>query len=176
MFFDPTHQVHNTINSKCWQTKGKNGTIKIPSNTGRRRISILGAINPITCKCATLITQDNCDKDMIIATFHEIRKDYPDGKEIVLILDNASYNHAYKTIEKAEELNIKLFFLPTYSPNLNLIERLWKYYKKKLLHNIYYSEFDDFLLATYNFFENIDYYKDDIFNLMNGKFEILNAA
>lgn len=176
LFFDPTHQIHNTINSKCWQTKGKHGTINIQSNTGRRRISILGAINPCDCKCTTLITESNCDKEMIKATLEIIRNDYPDNKEIVLILDNAKYNHAYETIDKANELNIRLLFLPTYSPNLNLIERLWKFFKKKLLGNKYYEHFEEFLFATYNFFENIEIYKEDIESLLSQKFEILKAV
>ena len=54
-FFDPTHQIHNTINGKCWQTKGKKGTIKIKTNTGRRRITILGAVNVRTNLISSVI-------------------------------------------------------------------------------------------------------------------------
>lgn len=123
-FFDPTHQVHNTINGTCWQTKGRKGTVILKSNTGRRRISVLGAVNAITGRCITVITENNCDKEMVIAAFKQIRKDCSDNGDIVILLDNASYNHAYKTIDEAKLLGIRLVFLPTYSPNLNLIERL----------------------------------------------------
>lgn len=175
LFFDPTHQVHNTINGTCWQTKGKRGTVILPSNTGRRRISVLGAVNSITGSCTTIITENNCDKDMIIATFNEIRKEYPDDKEIVIILDNASYNHAYKTLEESALLGIRLVFLPTYSPNLNLIERLWKFFKKVVLKNKYYKTFSEFKKAIEAFFENIQIYKDNILKLLNHRFEILKA-
>ncbi len=175
MFFDPTHQVHNTVNGTCWQTKGKKGTVILSSNTGRRRISILGAINIVTGNCTAIITENNCDKDMIILTFKEIRKEYSDDKEIVIILDNASYNHAYKTIEEAALLGIRLVFLPTYSPNLNLIERLWKFLKKVILKNKYYKTFSEFKKAIESFFENIDTHKDSILKLLNHKFEVLIA-
>lgn len=175
MFFDPTHQVHNTVNGTCWQTKGKRGTVILPSNTGRKRISVLGAINSITGDCTTIITENNCDKDMVILTFNEIRKEYSDDKDIVIILDNASYNHAYKTVEEAALLGIRLVFLPTYSPNLNLIERLWKFLKKIVLKNKYYKTFNEFKKAIEVFFENIQIHKDNILKLLNHKFEILKA-
>lgn len=175
LFFDPTHQVHNSINGRCWQEIGKDGTITINSNSGRKRITVLGAINPCNCKCSTIITEDNCDKDMIKVMLETIRNDYLDDKEIVLILDNARYNHAYESKDKAKELNITLKFLPTYSPNLNLIERLWKFFKKTISKNKYYEKFSEFLKATYEFFENIDNYQEEITKLFNHKFEILKA-
>ena len=175
LFFDPTHQVHNTVNGTCWQTKGKSGTVIIKSNTGRKRISVLGAINSVTGNCTAIITENNCDKDMTILTFKEIRKEYSDDKEIVIILDNASYNHAYKTVEEAALLNIRLLFLPTYSPNLNLIERLWKFFKKIVLKNKYYQTFKEFKKAIESFFANIQIYRENILKLMNHRFEILKA-
>jgi transposase len=176
LFFDPTHQIHNTINGKCWQTKGKEGTVLIQSNSGRKRISILGALNAVTAKCSTLITEDNCDKDMIKAALQTIRNDYKDNKSIVLILDNASYNRAYETKDFAKNLNIQLKYLPTYSPNLNLIERFWKFYKKLILKNKFYNSFADFLSATFSFFKNINIYDEEIKNFLNHKFEILKEV
>jgi len=175
IFFDPTHQVHNTVNGTCWQTKGMKGTVKVPSNTGRKRISVLGAINAITGDCITMMTEHNCDQEMIIATLHEVRKAYPDNKEIVMILDNASYNHAHKTCDHADLLGIRFMFLPTYSPNLNLIERLWKLLKKVVVKNTYYATFGEFKNAIKSFFENIRIYKNTISKILNHKFEILKA-
>ena len=112
---------------------------------------------------------------MVIATFKQIRSEYPDDKKIVIILDNASYNHAYKTLEEATLLNIELIFLPTYSPNLNLIERLWKFLKKIVLKNKYYATFKLFKEAMFSFFLDIDIYADNIKTLLNHNFEILKA-
>ncbi len=46
----------------------------------------------------------------------------------------------------------ELHFLPPYSPNLKLIERLWKWMKERMIYNTYYREFEDFKLATFGFF------------------------
>lgn len=66
---------------------------------------------------------------------------------LTLVLDNARYQHCRLIIELAAELGIELLFLPTYSPNLNLIERLWKFVKKECLYSKYYETFTDFKKA-----------------------------
>jgi len=63
---------------------------------------------------------------------------------ITLILDNARYQKCKIVWALAKSLNIELLYLPSYSPNLNLIERLWKFVKKKVLYNKYYADFDCF--------------------------------
>lgn len=63
---------------------------------------------------------------------------------ITLVLDNARYQRCRIVEELASQLNIELLFLPAYSPNLNLIERLWKFVKKKVLYSKYYSDFGQF--------------------------------
>lgn len=70
------------------------------------------------------------------------------SKEIVIILDNARY-HYLKEVKNylRSESRIRLVFLPTYSPELNLIERLWKFFKKKVLYNQYYEDLKNFSQA-----------------------------
>lgn len=63
---------------------------------------------------------------------------------VTLVLDNASYQRCYLAQSTAKLLGIELLFLPPYSPNLNLIERLWKFTKKKALYSKYYQTFTDF--------------------------------
>ena len=174
VFLDPTHQVHNTENGYCWQEKGGHNTKTVLSNSGRQRINIIGAINAVAHKPTTIITEDNCDKEMIKALLAEIRKDYPRAKNIYAFLDNARYNYNREVREKADELNIKLKFLPPYSPNLNLIERLWKFMKKKLRKNRYYDTFEKFKTAISEFFKNIEQYKPELEKLLTLKFEIIN--
>jgi len=62
--------------------------------------------------------------------------------------------------------------LPSYSPNLNLIERLWHFFKKKVLYNQYFNKFNDFEKAVMNFFINIGEYKDELTTLMNEEFHL----
>jgi len=65
-------------------------------------------------------------------------------------MDNAKYQVCKAVTERAIELNIELMFLPSYSPNLNLIERLWKWVKKDCLNCKYYSKFSEFKTAINN--------------------------
>lgn len=112
---------------------------------------------------------------MVQKVYKKLRKAYPDGKEIILIEDNASYNRAYATQNKARKLNITPKFLPPYCPNLNLIERVWKF-MKKVMKNIYYPTFEDFLIAVNDFCKNFRNYKDEIKKLLSQKFQIIKAV
>jgi transposase len=176
LFIDPVHQIHNNENGYAWQRTGKTGTKKISSNTGRRRLNIIGALNPIKISMTTLITECNCDKEVIKAFFKEIRKEYPKSVKINLILDNASYNRAYEVQNFAKELNINLIYLPPYSPNLNLIERIWKFFKKKITKNNYHATFKDFYEAVNNFFKNFNNFQEELKSLLTFNFEIIKAS
>ena len=69
--------------------------------------------------------------------------------------------------EKAKQCNIQLVYLPPYSPNLNLIERLWKFFKKKIRRNKYDELFDDFAKTIANFFENIHEMMGELKNILS---------
>ena len=176
IFLDPTHQVHNTVSGYCWQEIGKDNTKIVFSNSGRKRVSIIGAINALTYKPTIIITEDNCDKEMIKAVLTEIRKDYPKSNFIHIFLDNAKYSRNYDVYEHAEKLKIKLIFLPPYSPNLNLIERLWKFFKKKIRKNRYYDTFEKFKEAIFEFFKNFEQYKPELEKLLTLNFEIIKSC
>jgi len=173
LFSDPTHQIYNVSNGYVWQEVGAKNTKVISSNSGRRRINIIGALNPINLKPTSIITESNCDQEMIKIFLGEIRKEYPIAKTIYVFLDNAKYNHGIKVKTEAEKLNIQLMFLPPYCPNLNLIERLWKFLKKKIRKNKYYNTFEKFEKAICEFFKNIDQYKKELERLLTLNFEII---
>ena len=95
------------------------------------------------------------------------------SKKIILIADNAKYHYSKAVQENlVDHPRIRMVFLPSYSPNLNLIERLWKFFKKKVLYNKYHKDVDAFRKACINFFSDIDQYADEISSLMSGGFEI----
>src|SRR4030042_5325735 len=115
--------------------------LKAPS--GRKRFNVLGAIDAITHELIT-ITNDSyinaqsfCD---LLWKISSLNLDVP----ITLILDNARYQKCKVVWELAKLLNIDLLYLPAYSPNLNIIERLWKFVKKQCLYSKYYSNFGTF--------------------------------
>jgi transposase len=176
LFCDPMHQIHNVENDYAWQEIGKAGTKEISSNTGRRRLNIIGAINPVTMKPTILLEEENCNADSIVRLLEAIKKQYHEAETICLILDNARYQKGIIAQSKAKELGIDLVFLPPYSPNLNLIERLWKFFKRKVMKNKYYEDFKTFKTAIKKFFENFDQYNNQLSTLLNFKFVIIKAS
>ena len=92
----------------------------------------------------------------------------------MIVLDNARYQHCRLVKALAEELDITLHFLPSYSPNLNLIERLWKFTKKKCLYNVYYETFDEFVEGITDCLNRIETdYKSELATLMKPNFQSL---
>ena len=176
VFGDPTHKIHNTHLGKCWQTKGRAGTLVLPSNSGRKRVTILGFINAVSMQFSSLVTESNADFYSNEIAHRELRSAYPDNKEIIVIQDNAKYNHAFANSDVAKELNITAFFLPSYSPNLNIIERLWKFMKKKIMKNTYYPTFSLFWEAIISFCKNLSLYKKETEKILSQNFQILKAV
>jgi transposase len=116
----------------------------IRTSPGRQRYSVLGAIDSHTKELVSVRTRGNVDSMTVCELFNEIIKQNPDS-EITLVMDNARYQRNKFVQETAAEYGIELLFLPPYSPNLNLIERLWKLTKKRCLTNRYYEDFDKFV-------------------------------
>ncbi|MBS8122100.1 DDE endonuclease [Candidatus Vampirococcus lugosii] len=103
----------------------------------------------------------------------KIRNEYRNGKKIVIILDNAKYNHAKEVQILAEKLGIKLCYLPPYSPNLNLIERVWKFLKK-VLKNTYTPNFLDFIEKIKAICGEFNLtFKEKLSSLLNNKIQII---
>ena len=96
---------------------------------------------------------------------------------ITLVLDNARYQHCALVINLAATLNIKLQFLPSYSPNLNLIERLWKFVKRDVLYARHYNTFAEFCQAIDGCLENIPTkHRSRLATLMTHNFQRFNPA
>ena len=114
--------------------------------SGRQRYNVLGAFNAITHR---LIRVTN-DSYVTAATVCELlQKIAALGlptplTPVTLVLDNARYQRCHLVQEQAGTLNIELLFLPSYSPNLNLSERLWKYVKKATLYSRHHASFAEF--------------------------------
>lgn len=176
LFADRVHQVHNNENDYCWQLKGAANTKTALANTGRRRLNIIGAINALTLQPATMLTEENCCTEVIEAFLGEIKLQYPTAKTICIVLDNARYQRACVVQQKAKELNIDLIYLPPYCPNLNLIERLWRFFKKKVMKNKYYESFEEFENTVEQFFINFNDHLQTLKTLLTFKFGIIKAV
>jgi transposase len=170
---DPTHPIHNSIPGYRWQEKGKKKTQTLPANTGRRRVTVVGAVNLVNQDMVPFITESNADVALMAVFLLEVKKKYSKAEKITIILDNAAYQKSYETQEHARSLNIDLLYLPPYTPNLSLIERVWKFFKKKVLRNHYYATFNEFFGAICEFFVKWDEYADEMRRLLTLKFEIM---
>ena len=111
--------------------------------SGRKRWNVLGAFNAVTGQLTSVANDGYINATTVCELLRKLSVQYA-GRRITIVLDNARYQHCKLVEGLAAELGITLRFLPSYSPNLNLIERLWKFVKKKCLYNIYYETFDDF--------------------------------
>jgi len=92
---------------------------------------------------------------------------------IHVISDNAKYNHANKVKVYAEGSRIQLHFLPPCAPNLNRIERVWKFFHKKITYNQYYATYSRFKTTSLDLFENILQYKEELDTLLTENFHII---
>lgn len=115
--------------------------LKAPS--GRQRLNVLGALNAVTHKLITVINDTSINSQSVCDLLWKIAR-LNLQTPVTLILDNARYQRATMVQQLAAKLNIELLFLPSYSPNLNLIERLWKFVKKQCLYSRYYPDFGCF--------------------------------
>jgi len=96
---------------------------------------------------------------------------------ITLVLDNARYQHCALVKDLAATLNIQFWFLPSYSPNLNLIERLWKFVKRDVLYGKHYTTFAEFCQAIDGCLEKIPTkHRSRLESLMTHNFQRFDPA
>ena len=148
--------------------------IKAPA--GRKRYNVLGALDVITHELIP-VTNDTYINAESVCSLLRLIYNHSIGIPITIILDNARYQKCKVVKELAELLNIELLYLPAYSPNLNLIERLWKFVKKKSLYSKYYDEFvifknaiDDCLNRTHT------EYKKELDSLLTHNFQTFEES
>jgi transposase len=110
----------------------------IKAASGRNRINVLGALNPVSRKMETVVNTTYINAETVAALLKKLARRFQE-LPIYVVLDNARYQHCDFVKQLAESLHITLVFLPPYSPNLNLIERVWRYIKKEVLATQYYD-------------------------------------
>lgn len=171
-FLDSTHPTHNTRPSYGWILKGHENDKFIKTNTGRERLNLNGALN-LNKHDAVVIEEKTINSSATIHLFKRLIKKHETGK-IYLILDNASHHHS-KTVTHwlRKHRRLKTVFLPPYSPNLNLIERLWRFFHMKVTNNHYFETYDEFRKSSLRFFRNLDYYKEELSTLMTDNFQLI---
>jgi transposase len=169
-FIDATHPQHNPVIGCGWIKRGKEHPIA--SNTGRQRLNINGAINVETLH-AEVRFDDTIDAASTIALFQQLEQADPDAPRIIVICDNARYYRSKAVAAYLTTSRIQLEPLPPYCPNLNLIERFWKFFKRQVLYNHYYETFEQFRTACRAFFHGLDAFAPKLRTLLTENFQII---
>lgn len=159
-FMDAMHPQHNTHTANAWLPRGE--TTHILSNSGRNRLNINGLYNPKTQEVITTF-HNTINTQATIETIEMLMKRHPDYHNLYIIANNAKY-YTSKIFKAylAQNPVIKMKHLPSYSPNLNLIERLWKFTRKNIINLNYCEKFETFTNNIKSFFDNIGDYKEQL--------------
>ncbi len=171
-FMDAVHPHYQTVTGYGWIKKGQD--VKLPTTVEQFPVNINGAINITTLKgvfhCKKNALTQLHTIDMLIA----LRKQQPKGW-IYLISDRGGCYTAKEVKKFASSIGINIIYLPPYSPNLNLIERLWLFFRKKILYNRTYESFDNFYNGCKGFFKNIANYEAELSTLLTDNFQIISV-
>lgn len=146
------------------------------SASGRQRFNILGALNAITHEVVTITNDSYINALSVCDLLRKLAMKHAD-EVVTVFLDNARYQTCKIVSDLASELKIQLIYLPAYSPNLNVIERLWRHVKLQVLYSRYYDSFPKFksaIMACINSTQSHE--KKSLSNLFSLKFQIIEKS
>ncbi len=166
-FVDAAHFVLAPFLGLLWSVV----RVFIQAPSGRQRFNVLGALNALTHELVTVSNDSYITAETVCTLLHRLAALHL-GVPISVFLDNARYQKCALVSATAASLQIELCFLPAYSPNLNLIERLWKFVKKQCLYSTYYADFVPFKEAILTCLsETHTTHKSDLDSLLTLRFQ-----
>jgi transposase len=164
----------------CWLLVGQRFHVKV--GTGRQRLNILGAYCPEDHEYLDIrLSRDNINGQQFVNLLRVLLERHPETKKFILYLDNAKYYDApfvrdwlaRRAKENPQFPEFQLKFLPPYSPNLNLIERLWKLLRKKAFRRSYDS-FAAMQRGVSAVLDQLEKYHSELDTLMTEDFHIVH--
>ena len=166
-FVDAAHFVFGTFLCCLWSFT----RIYVRAASGRQRFNVLGAWNAVTRELIAVTNTTVVNTETMCELLRKIA-DLGLTGPITLVLDNARYQRNAVVQALAAQLGITLLFLPSYSPNLNLIERLWKFTKRRALYGRYHPTFRDFQAAIQEVLDGLSTkYSQQLASLMTLNFQ-----
>lgn len=166
-FVDASHFVFAAFLGYLWSFT----RIFVRTPHGRQRLNVLGALNAESKRVITVINETYVNATTVMELLDKLAASSP-NIPISIVLDNARYQRCNAVIEHAQKLGIEMLFLPSYSPNLNLIERLWKLVKKLALNSQYYPDFKSFRESIINCLKTLhENHENELKSLLTLKFQ-----
>ena len=172
-YADGVHPTHNSRSTYGWIEKGEE--FMQPTVSGRDRVNINGLLNAHDPADVIAHMCDSVNAQSTKELFQAALEKHPDAPRIVVIMDNARYYHNKELNEWMKGTRITPVYLPPYSPNLNLIERLWKFLRKKVINTNFYRTKELFQSAIKKFFDRIGDYKAELESLLTLRFSLVNS-
>jgi transposase len=142
LFVDAAHFVYGPLLGFLWCL----ARLFLPGPSGRKRYNVLAALNAVTHEVIRVANGTYINAEAVCDLLRRVASAGLAGP-ITLVLDNARYQRCELVQALARSLRIELLYLPGYSPNLNLIERLWRYVKKQCLRSRYLPTYEEFTRA-----------------------------
>src|SRR3954463_1282346 len=174
-FVDACHPVWGVdLLYSCWLLTGQRFYVGVGS--GRKRLNILGAYCPDDHDYVDLrLTRENITGEQFVKLLEKLREKHPGAGKFILYLDNARY-YSKPCVKEwlASHREFRLVPLPAYSPNLNLIERLWKFLRKKALSR-WHKTFEAMQAAVAEVLDHLDAYREELSTLMTERFAIVEV-
>jgi transposase len=145
LFVDAAHFVYGTFLCRLWSVL----RVFVRAASGRQRFNVLGAWDAVSRRLLTVTNTTVVNTDTMCQLLRAVAGQ-PAVGPVTLVLDNARYQRNKAVQGLAAELGLRLLFLPSYSPNLNLIERLWGFTKRRSVYGKYHPNFASFRAAIEN--------------------------
>jgi transposase len=149
-FVDAAHFVFAPFLGCLWCV----ARLFVRAASGRKRYSVLGALDAVSHRMIRVTNEGYINAESVCALLRAVAGASV-GLPITLVLDNARYQKCALVQSLAASLGIELLYLPGYSPNLNLIERLWRFVRKQSLDSTYYADFERFRSAIDGCLDNL---------------------
>jgi transposase len=144
--------------------------------SGRKRYNVLGALHAVSHRLVRVANHSYINAESVCALLRAVAAAGV-GRPLTLVLDNARYQKCALVQELARSLGIELLYLPSYSPNLNLIERVWKFVKKQCLQSIEHTTYEAFTGAIDNCLEGLPTsYKQEMDSLLTHNFQTFDSV
>ena len=166
-FVDAAHFVYGTFLCCLWSI----ARVFVRAASGRQRFNVLGAWNAVTRQLIAVTNTTVVNTETMGELLRKLAAENLVGP-VTLVLDNAKYQRNAAVQALAAELGIRLLFLPSYSPNLNLIERLWGFAKRQSVYGKYHANFASFRAAIEATLAGVaTKHAEDLKSLMTLKFQ-----